>query len=100
MKGGRSEAFGGNEERAMAHFDGVVRLTGGQKASPYVLLASSVAVRKQDDKMFRKLLHKALVVDPDGVPKWRLANILAQEKAQWLLDHGPELFLNYEEAAP
>jgi predicted anti-sigma-YlaC factor YlaD len=99
-EGGRSEAVGGNEERAMAHFDGVVRLTGDQKASPYVLLASSVAVRKQDDKMFRKLLHKALVIDPDGVPKWRLANILAQEKALWLLDHGPELFLNYEEAEP
>ena len=46
--------------------------------------------------MFKGLLQKALTIDPDAVPKWRLANILAQEKAQWLLDESPELFLDYE----
>jgi len=50
--------------------------------------------------MFKKLLHKALSIDPDAVPEWRLANILAQEKAQWLLDHSAELFLDYEETEP
>jgi len=96
-EGSRSEAMGGSAKRALEHFDRVVSLTRGEKASPYVLLASSVAVRKQDYKMFRKLLHKALAIDPDAVPEWRLANILAQEKAQWLLDHSAELFLDYEE---
>jgi predicted anti-sigma-YlaC factor YlaD len=57
-------------------------------------------VRKQDYKLFKDLLHKALAVDPDAVPEWRLANILAQEKAQWLLDHSAEFFLGYEEAEP
>jgi hypothetical protein len=72
-------------------------LTQGKKASPFVALASSVAVRQQDYQMFKELLHKALEIDTDAVPKWRLVNILAQQKAQWLLDHSPDLFLEYEE---
>ena len=96
-EGSRPEAMGGSSKRAIEHFDRVVSITGGKKASPYVSLASSVAVRNQDYKMFKDLLHKALAIDPNAVPEWRLVNILAQEKAQWLLDHSPELFLNYEE---
>ncbi|MCK4389681.1 MAG: TRAP transporter TatT component family protein [Desulfobacterales bacterium] len=99
-EGGRSKAMGGSAKRARQHFDSVVSLTRGEKASPYVALASSVAVRKQDYKMFQELLNKALAIDPDAVPKWRLANTLAQEKARWLLDHLPELFLDYKESEP
>jgi len=96
-EGSRSEAMGGSPKRAQEHFDRVVTLTQGRKASPYVALASSVAVRQQDYGMFKELLRKALEIDTDAVPKWRLANILAQEKAKWLLDHSPDLFLEYEE---
>ena len=96
-EGSRSEAMGGSAERAEEHFDRVVTLTYGKKASPFVALASSVAVRQQDYQMFKELLHKALEIDTDAVPKWRLANTLSQKKAQWLLDHSPDLFLEYEE---
>lgn len=99
-EGNRSEAMGGSAQRALEHFNRVVTLTRGEKASPYVALASSVAVRKQDYKMFRRLLDKALAIDPDAVPEWRLANMLAQEKARWLLGHSAELFLDYEETQP
>ena len=95
--GSRSETMGGSAERAREHFDRAVQLTRGEKASPYVSLASSVAVRKQDHQMFKGLLQKALAIDPDAVPTWRLANILAQEKAQWMLDRSAELFVDYEE---
>jgi len=96
----RSDTMEGSAERAWEHFDRAVRLTQGQKASPYVSLASSVAIQKQDYKMFKDLLHQALAIDPDAVPEWRLANTLAQEKAQWFLDHSRELFLDLEEAKP
>jgi len=99
-EGSRSGGMGGSAERAVEHFDRVVTLTQGKKASPYVALASSVAVRKQDYKFFKELLNKALAVDPDSVLKWRLANTLAQQKAQWLLDHSEELFLDYEKTEP
>jgi predicted anti-sigma-YlaC factor YlaD len=92
--------MGGSTVRALEHFDRAVQLTRGEKASSYVSLASSVAVRKQDYKMFKDLLHKALAIDPNAVPEWRLVNILAQEKAQWLLDHSEELFLNIQETEP
>jgi predicted anti-sigma-YlaC factor YlaD len=96
-EGSRSEAMGGSAERAMEHFNRAVKVTRGEKASPYVSLASSVAVRKQDCKMFKDLLNKALAIDPDTVPEWRLANTMAREKAQWLLDHREELFLDCKE---
>jgi predicted anti-sigma-YlaC factor YlaD len=96
-EGSRSEAMGGSAQRAHEHFVLAVSLTRGQKAWPYVALASSAAVRKQDHKMFNSLLKKALAIDPDAVPKWRLSNILAQEKATWLLDHGADLFIDYSE---
>ncbi|MES0362879.1 MAG: TRAP transporter TatT component family protein [Desulfobacteria bacterium] len=99
-EGARSGTMEGTTDRAMEHFDRVVRLTQGKKASPYVSLASSVAIRKQDYGLFQELLNKALAVDPDSVLKWRLANILAQQKAQWLLDHSEELFLDYEKTEP
>jgi predicted anti-sigma-YlaC factor YlaD len=99
-EGSRSEAMGGSPERAKDHFDRVVTLTQGKKASPFVALASTVAVRRQDYQMFKELLHKALEIDTDAVPKWRLANVLSQEKARWLLDHTPDLFLEYEESEP
>jgi predicted anti-sigma-YlaC factor YlaD len=96
-EGSRSEAMGGSAERAMEHFNRAVKVTRGEKASPYVSLASSVAVRKQDCRMFKDLLNKALAIDPDTVPEWRLANTMAREKAQWLLDHREELFLDCKE---
>jgi len=96
-EGSRSEAMGGSLERAQEHFDRAVILTQGKKASPYIALASSVAVRQQDYGMFKELLQKALEIDTDAVPKWRLANILAQDKAKWLLHHSPDLFIEYEE---
>ncbi|MBW1770195.1 MAG: TRAP transporter TatT component family protein [Deltaproteobacteria bacterium] len=99
-EGARSGTMEGTTDRAMEHFDRVVRLTQGKKASPYVSLASSVAIRKQDYGLFKELLNKALAVDPDSVLKWRLVNILAQQKAQWLLDHSEELFLDYEKTEP
>jgi hypothetical protein len=33
------------------------------------------------------------------VKKWRLSNTLAQSKAQWLLEHIPDLFVEFEEEA-
>ena len=46
---------------------------------------------------FRWLLEKALEVDPDADLDNRLANLVAQRRARWLLKHIDELFL---ETAP
>ena len=85
--------IGGSDEKARAHFARAVELSRGQSAGPYVALASSVSVKKQDIAEFRDLLGKALAVDPDANPAGRLENIISQRKARWMLDHIDEYFL-------
>jgi predicted anti-sigma-YlaC factor YlaD len=85
---GREEA----EERARKHFDRAVELSGGQLASAFVSLAESVSVLKQDRAEFESLLGRALAVDPDVRPEWRLANLVAQRRARWLLGRLAILF--------
>ena len=40
------------------------------------------------------LLEKALAIDPDARPDERLANLIAQRRARWLLSHTDELFVD------
>jgi len=89
------ETMGGSPERAREHFDRAVELSSGRNATPYVTLAESVAVAEQDWEEFQDLLESALAIDPDLEPSIRLVNIIAQEKARWLLDRTGDLFFTY-----
>jgi predicted anti-sigma-YlaC factor YlaD len=91
--GGRSAAMGGNAERARQAFAKAVALSGGTRAGPYVALAENVSVAAQDKKEFTALLQKALAVDIDKVPNERLGNVIAQERARYLLAHASDLIL-------
>jgi predicted anti-sigma-YlaC factor YlaD len=86
-------AVGGSPEKAREHFRRAVELSGGQTASPYVALATTVAVAQQDVGEFRRLLQQALAVDPDASPQNRLANLITQRRARWLLEHVEDFFL-------
>jgi len=89
----RQGAAGDPAERARKHFARAVDLSRGQAASPYVSLAESVAVAKQDRPEFEALLRQALAIDADATPEMRLANLIAQRRARWLLARVDELFL-------
>lgn len=93
----RMTGSGTAAERSQAHFDRAVQLSGGMLASPYVALAEAVTVKEQDHARFRELLETALAIDVDNRPEWRLANLLAQRRAQFLLDRIDELFLLEED---
>ncbi len=82
--------------RARAHFERAVQLSQGQLASPYVALAEEVCVPAQARDEFRMLLEKALRVNPDARPEWRLQNILAQRRAASLLERIDDFFLDEE----
>lgn len=84
-EGGRSEAMGGSMERARRHFDRAMILSEGRRAAPLVALAETVAVRSQNRAEFVSLLERALRIDPDARPEWRLANLVVQRRARWLL---------------
>lgn len=83
-------------ERIRRHFERARQLSRGERASVFVAYAEAVSVRRQNRKEFRELLERALAVDLDRRPQYRLANLLAQRRARWLLARADELFLEEE----
>lgn len=89
----RGESVGGSYERAREQFDAAVAASQGQRAAPYVTLAENLAVARQDRAEFQRLLEQALAVDVDARPELRLANLIYQKRARWLLARTDELFI-------
>jgi predicted anti-sigma-YlaC factor YlaD len=79
--------------RSRQHFERALALSGGQQAGPMLSFAEAVCVQKQDLKEFESLLHQALAINPDAKPEWRLANLVMQRRAKWLLARTDQLFL-------
>jgi len=92
-EGGRPSAAGGSLEKARAHLERALALCKEQRAAPLVSFAETVSVGTQNRKEFQELLARALAVNADEVPQQRLANILAQRRARWLLGRADELFV-------
>jgi len=57
------------------------------------ILHEAVSIPNQDRKEFYSLLKLALAIDPDERPEWRLANLIYQRRARWLMDREEDLFL-------
>ena len=89
----RQGAAGDPLERARKHFDRAMILSNGHQAGPLVSLAETVSIAKQDRKEFQSLLDRALAVDVNAKPEYRLANLVMQRRARWLLSRIDELFL-------
>jgi predicted anti-sigma-YlaC factor YlaD len=88
----RLAAIGDPNTRARQHFDREVALTRGQLAAPFVSLAESVSVPNQDRAEFNALIARALAIDADAKPEWRLQNLVSQRRARWLLTREDDLF--------
>lgn len=91
--------MGGSVERARAHFERAVAISKGEKPGPFVTLAESVSVMKQDRREFRDLLNRALAIDPEKNQSVRLVTVLTQRKARALLAREDELFIEPESPA-
>jgi predicted anti-sigma-YlaC factor YlaD len=84
---------GGSVEKAREHYAKAKELAAGQRVSPLVSYAESVLVTEQKKKEFEQLLNEALAFDPaKAAPEQKLANVLAQRRAKWLLSRIEELF--------
>jgi predicted anti-sigma-YlaC factor YlaD len=79
------------------HFDRAIELSKGARAGGYVSYAENACVAAQDAAGFRSAIAKALAVDTETKNENRLANLISQRRARWLLAHVDDLFL---EAAP
>src|SRR5229473_2659389 len=89
----RQGAKGDFMARSKEHFERAVALTDGQLASPFVAYAETVTIQKQNPAEFERLLNRALAVDPESRPEWRLSNLIMRRRARWLLSREDELFL-------
>ena len=78
--------------RARSHFARAVELSAGADAAPFVALAESVSVPQQRRDEFEQLLNQALGIDADRHPETRMANLVSQRRARWLLAHTGRLF--------
>jgi predicted anti-sigma-YlaC factor YlaD len=78
--------------RARKHFTRAMELSGGADAAPLVALAEAVCVPQQRRAEFEALLKQALHVDIDRTTENRLANLVAQRRARWLLSRTGRLF--------
>ena len=81
------------EARSLPHFNRAVEIAHGQMAGPYVSYAESISLASQNRTQFETMLHKALAIDPDAKPEWRLSNLVMQRRARWLLTREDDLFL-------
>lgn len=81
------------ERAARAHFERAVALSDRQRAAPYVALAENVSESAQDRRGFTVALDRALAIDPEARPEWRLENLIMQRRARWLLSQSDQLFL-------
>ncbi|MBN2319272.1 MAG: TRAP transporter TatT component family protein [Acidobacteria bacterium] len=84
-------------ERARGHFERAMELSGGFRAGPLVSMAETVCIAEQNHGEFKSLLGKALAIDVDEKPEYRLENLIYQRRARWLLSRIDELFLIAEE---
>jgi predicted anti-sigma-YlaC factor YlaD len=92
-EGGRPTAAGGSVERARTSLARALQLSEGHRAAPLVSFAETVDVGIQDRAEFEKLLHQALAIDVNVLPEQRLANLIAQRRARWLLARTDRLFV-------
>ena len=93
----RQGAAGDPLERARKHYDRAMAISKGSLAGPSVSLAESVCIAKQNRKEFQSLLEQALAVDVNLKPEYRLANLVMQRRARWLLSRVDDLFLTQEQ---
>jgi hypothetical protein len=91
---GRSAADGGGIEKAENHFQRAMDLNGGESVGPLVSAAEAICVRQQDRGRFKELLHQVLEFNLDKhSPHYRLSNIIAKQKAEFLLANIDNLFI-------
>lgn len=82
------------QERMRRYFERALQLSKGGRASLYLSYGENACVPAQDRAEFQTLLQRALDIDPDRRPEGRLANLVAQRRARWLLGRMDELFLD------
>jgi hypothetical protein len=92
LYGSRPKILGGDAAKAREHFEAALRLNGGKFLLTYVYYARSYAVQTQNEALFEELLGIVDRASLEVLPKFRLANAVAKEKARRLMEQKKDLF--------
>jgi hypothetical protein len=92
-EGGRA-SIGGSITKAREHFERAKQLSKGLRVAPLASYAETISVATQNKKEFQSLLEEALAFDANKAPETRMANLIVQKRAKWLLGRIEELFLD------
>lgn len=87
----RPKMLGGDPAQSLANFESAIKATGGEFLMAKVLCAQYYAVATQDAELFKRLLGEVLEAQPK-LPKARLANAVAKQRARRLLEKTDDLF--------
>lgn len=87
--------FGGDYDRGVYCFEQGMKYSKGKLAGNYVTKAKSFCIPEGDKDGFVESLNKALSIDPDAEPSSCLMNVINQKKAQRLLDHIDDYFIEW-----
>ncbi len=85
------DAMGGNIEKGRRHFERAIELSDGRHLMTKVIFAEQYARLSFDKALHDRLLREVLAADPD-VPGLTLINVVAQRRAQALLEQSDEYF--------
>ena len=90
------DVMGGDKSKIETYFQRALEKSKGLTAGPYVTYAQTVSIPSQNYDKFKEMLEKALSIDPDKDTSNRLVNILAQQKARYLLDNAAFYFIDFD----
>jgi len=88
----RIALFGGNLEKGRDHFERGIQLTNGTFLMHKVLYALYYAHHTQNRELFEQLLTEVVDTPNNILPEQRLANVIAQRRAQRYLSWADDLF--------
>jgi tetratricopeptide (TPR) repeat protein len=90
--GARPKMFGGDPIKSKEHFEKAVTAYNRNFLLALVFYAQIYAVQAQDPGLYESLLSEVISADASKLPEARLANELAKERAEWLLNNKKKFF--------
>jgi hypothetical protein len=78
-------ALGGNLKKSKEHFDKCISINNGKFLMAYTYYAKSYAVASQDQELFKTFLNKVIETPENIDPSLTLPNVMAKNKAKYLL---------------
>ena len=90
--GMKPRILGGDPEKARAHFERNLEITGHKFLLSYIYYAKYVAVKTLDETFFDELLNKVEETPADILPEYQLLNVIAKKKAGYLIKDKENLF--------